>query len=217
MDAEPRFFDPSANIARHANRLPHWQQEDSTYFVTFRLADSLPAGLIRQWSNERDAWLRWNPEPWSPKQEREYRERFTGAIERWLDDGHGECLLRQPAMARVVGDALEHFDGIRYHQHAWVVMPNHVHLLFSLLEGTPLDRQLQSWKGYTSRAMNAHTGRAGSVWQKDYHDRIVRNLEHFANCARYIRRNPAEARLLRGEYLHYESNAVREMLDGMRR
>ncbi len=217
MGDEPRFFDPSADVVRHVNRLPHWQQEDSTYFVTFRLGDSLPDGLLTEWRIERDAWLRWNPEPWSPKQEREYRDRFTGSIERWLDDGHGDCLLRQPSLARLVGEAFAHFDGIRYHQHAWVVMPNHVHLLFSLLDGTLLDEQIQSWKGYTARAINRHVGRVGAVWQKDYHDRILRNSEHFANCARYIRRNPGDARLRAGEFLFYESDAVRALLDGKAR
>ena len=51
-----------------------------------------------------------------------------------------------------------------------------------------------------------------SARRKDYHDRMVRNLEHFANCAKYIRGNPAGARLRDGEYLLYESAAVREML-----
>lgn len=214
MDDGPRFFDPDANVARHANRLPHWQQENSTYFVTFRLADSLPAGLVAQWGNEREAWLRWNPRPWSPKQEREYRERFTAAIERWLDDCHGECLLRQPALARVVADALGFFEGDRHHQHAWAIMPNHVHVLFSLLGGAALDRQIQSWKRFTAREINRITARTGSLWQKDYHDRIVRNAEHFANCVRYIRRNPVEARLKPGEYLLHESEAVRALLTG---
>ena len=216
MDAELRFFDPSAEVARHVNRLPHWQQQEAAFFVTFRLADSLPRGLLRQWEQERDAWLRWNPEPWSPKQEREYRERFTGAIERWLDDGHGECLLRRPPLARVVGETLNHFDGIRCHQHAWVIMPNHVHLLFSLLGGTLLEEHIRSWKGYTARAINRLADRKGTLWQKDYHDRMVRNLEHFANCARYVRHNPVGARLRSGEYLHYESDAVRELLAGGR-
>src|SRR5258708_17076872 len=134
---------------------------------------------MRQWQEQREAWLRWNPQPWSPKQEREHRERFTGVIEHWLDDGHGECLLRRPALAEVLRHALRHFDGIRYHQHAWVVMPNHVHLLFSLLGSTALNAQLQSWKGYTARAINRQTGRSGTLWQKDYHDRIVRSLAHF--------------------------------------
>ena len=214
MDAELRFLDPLAEVARHANRLPHWQQEKATYFVTFRLADSLPADLISQWQAERKAWLRWNPQPWSPRQEREHRERFTGELERRLDDGHGECLLRQPALARLVGDALAHFEGIRYHQHAWVVMPNHVHLLFSLLDRTTLETQLQSWKGYTARAVNRHAGRSGTLWQKDYHDRMVRTIKHFGNCARYIRQNPAGARLRPGEYLHYESSAVIDLLAG---
>lgn len=213
MDVEPRFLDPHGEILRRTNRLPHWQQQDTTYFVTIRLADSLPASLLQQWQEEREAWMRWNPKPWSPKQDKEYRLRFTGTIERWLDAGHGSCLFRRPVVAHLIGTALGYFDGVRYRFHSWVVMPNHAHLLFSLLEGTRLEAQIQSWKGFTARAINRELGRTGSLWQKDYHDRMVRNGKHFVNCARYIRSNPTTASLRQNEFLHFESKFVREMLD----
>ncbi|EDY19111.1 protein of unknown function DUF1568 [Chthoniobacter flavus Ellin428] len=212
MEVEPRFMDPHAEVAQHTNRLPHWQQNEATYFVTFRLADSVPAELLRQWEQEREAWIRWNPEPWSPKQEREYRERFSITMEHWLDAGHGECLLRQPPLARIVGDALCHFDGVRYAQHAWVVMPNHVHALFSVRGEAKMPAIIQSWKSFTSRAINGHLDRIGPLWQKDYRDRMVRSARHFFNCANYIRTNPVVASLPSCEYLHYESKAVRMLL-----
>ncbi|EDY17706.1 protein of unknown function DUF1568 [Chthoniobacter flavus Ellin428] len=213
MEVEPRFLDPHAEVAQHTNRLPHWQQDEATYFVTFRLADSVPTELLKRWEQEREAWMRWNPEPWSPKQEREYRERFSMRMEHWLDAGHGECLLRQPPLALIVGNALQHFDGVRYNQHAWVVMPNHVHALFSARGETKLPVIVKSWKGFTAWEINRHFDRTTPLWQKDYRDRIVRNARHFLNCARYIRNNPLEASLKTAEYLHYESQAVRTLLE----
>ena len=51
--SELRFFNPYAAIRHTENRLPHWQQEAAVYFVTFRLADSLPSRLLNQWQDER--------------------------------------------------------------------------------------------------------------------------------------------------------------------
>ena len=54
---------------------------------------------------------------------------------------------------------------------------------------------LKSWKGFTAREINQHLGRSGTVWQKGYHDRLIRDWEHFGNVVRYIRRNPVKAKL----------------------
>jgi len=75
---ELRFFNPYAEIRHTENRFPHWQQEGAVYFVTFRLADSIPSQLLNQWENEREAWLRVHPEPWSSELEIEYHRRFSG-------------------------------------------------------------------------------------------------------------------------------------------
>ena len=210
---ELRFLDRYAEIARTQNRLPHCEQPGATYFLTYRLADAIPRERLDAWGEQREAWLRFHPEPWTPEQEREYHERFSGAIERWLDAGEGACVLRRPDCARIVGDALAHFDGDRCWQHAWVVMPNHVHVLFSVPPGGAFQSLVQSWKNFTAREINALLGLRGTLWQKDYFDRLVRDEAHFGKCARYIRRNPEKGRLSAGEYLLWESAWVKEMLD----
>jgi REP element-mobilizing transposase RayT len=203
------FFNPYAEIEHLRNRLPHWEQKGATYFVTFRLADALPAELLRAWEEERARWLEWHPEPWAPELEREYHERFSGAIERTADEGHGECLLRDPESARLVGAALAHFEGERCDQLAWVVMPNHVHVVFGLRPPWTLNKLLQSWKGFTARSLNKLHGRTAGVWQRDYFDRLIRDERHFANVVRYIRNNPVKANLRLGSYLHWESPIAR--------
>jgi REP element-mobilizing transposase RayT len=205
------FFDPREEIAHSQNRLPHWEQKDGTYFVTFRLADALPAELMSVWEEQRAKWLAWHPEPWTEKTEREYHERFSGAIEQMADEGYGECLLKDAESAIIVGMALAHFDSERCNQFAWVVMPNHVHAVFSLRPPWTLNKVLQSWKGFTARALNKLHARSGNVWQRDYYDRLIRNERHFANVVRYIRNNPIKARLRAGEFLHWESSAARKI------
>ncbi len=122
-----RFFNPYAEIRYTENLLPHWQQKGTVYFITFRLGDAIPARLRAQWEDQREIWLRFHPEPWNAEIEQEYHKRFSSAIERWLDAGHGSCLLRRSDCTRIVDDTLRHFDGDRLALISSVVMPNHKH------------------------------------------------------------------------------------------
>ncbi|MBL9151912.1 MAG: hypothetical protein JNK37_05490 [Verrucomicrobiales bacterium] len=63
MHPAPKFFNPYAEIEVTANNLPHWQQPGATYFITFRLADSIPAVRREEWAEHRAVWLANHPEP----------------------------------------------------------------------------------------------------------------------------------------------------------
>jgi hypothetical protein len=139
MDAL-RFFNPYAEIRHTANRLPHWQQQGAIYFVTFRLADAVPGHLRNQWESERVTWLRLHPEPWTTEIESEYHRRFSGAIERWLDAGHGSCVLRRSDCAKLIAETLRHFDGERLALISSIIMPNHVHAVFVQSPEHPLGK-----------------------------------------------------------------------------
>ena len=179
------------------------------YFVTFRLADSVPSHLLNQWRDEREGWLRVHLEPWSFEIEREYHQRFSGAIERWLDEGHGACLLRRHDCAEIVAETLRHFEGERVMMISFAVMPNHVHALFVQNPEWPLEKLIRSWKGFTARQLNKLLGRSGNFWQRDYFDRLVRDEKHFGNCVRYIRRNPEKAHLSKAECIRWESDIAK--------
>ncbi len=234
-----RFFNPFADTAVTTNRLPHWQKNGSVYFLTFRLADAIPKHMLDQWSVEREAWLVHHPTTWTAEGEAEYHRLFSGAMERWLDAGHGTCALRKPECRAHVEDVLRHFDGERCVHIAWVIMPNHVHVLFvpkekhggvvsyspsledkqgeavsyrpSLNKSWKLEEIVHSWKRHSAVRINRLLGRTGTFWQKDYFDRLVRDRDHFANCVRYIRRNPVKAKLREGEYTLYESEMVKDI------
>jgi len=139
-----RFFNPYEEIRFTENLLPHWQQNGVVYFITFRLADSIPTEARAQWEEERATWLRFHPEPWDPETEQENHKRFAGAIERWLDAGQGSCLLRQRDCASVVNDALRHLDGQRLALISSIIMPNHVHALLVQNREYPLEDLLHS-------------------------------------------------------------------------
>jgi REP element-mobilizing transposase RayT len=127
-------------------------------------------------------------------------------LERWADQGSGECLLRRSAAGKSVGEALHHFNGARYEQVCWVVMPNHVHAVVAPIPPARLNTIVQGWKSYTAHRLNRALQRTGPVWQKDYFDRIVRDEEHLGSLIAYIRLNPVKARLSQGEYLLWESD-----------
>src|SRR5947207_8450841 len=115
------------------NYLPHFDSQDVVQFVTFRLADSLPeAALARLKSAER---------PETSRHE-------------ILDHGWGACWLRSEPIARLVEDAFLAFDGVRYRLHAWTIMPNHVHVLITVMFDYPLGPVVGSWKRFTARKAN---------------------------------------------------------------
>jgi putative transposase len=197
MDPEdtPQFLNPWEEIERSRNKLPHWQQDGATYFLTFRLADAIPKAKCDQWLDERDQWLDRHPKPWTPEIETEYHNRFSSVIDRWLDAGHGSCVLREVEIRGMVESALRHFDQDRYSLHSWIIMPNHVHAPASLSRGWKLEQVLHSWKSYTAQRINQRLGKSGELWQEDSYNRLIRNAGHFANVVSYIKRNPEKARL----------------------
>jgi putative transposase len=190
--------------------LPHFESVEAIQHVTYRLADSLPAGVLARLEEE----LRTEP----PEQrDGERRKR----VEAWLDAGHGCCVLREPPVAEMVQSSFLHFDGERYRLAAWVVMPNHVHVLFQPLGGWKMAKIVASWKSFTGRRIAAHLDQSSwdrrdrwdrraparpspadrrdrdrRVWQREYWDRFIRNERHFMAAVAYIHNNPVKAGLV---------------------
>lgn len=122
-------FDRDAGFEQTQRRLPHREQPGCTYFVTWRLADSVPLDVLKQWKAEREVFLQCHPKPWDTITQKAYGEQFERRLERWADQGHGACHLRVPEVREVVTTALHYFDQRRYDLVSYVVMPNHVHVL----------------------------------------------------------------------------------------
>ena len=168
--------------------LPHFDHPGLVQSVTFRLADSLPAEKLAQWQAELE--IPAGARAFGP-QVIEYHRR----IEEWLDRGHGSCALRDSRVASMVAGALLHFDGERYRLLAWVVMPNHVHVLIETLPGFPLGDVVHSWKSYSAKQANQILAQTGRFWQEEYFDRYIRDADHLREARRYIEQNPVEAGL----------------------
>ena len=209
MDSESvRYFNPYMKILHSRNRLPHWQQEGAAYFVTFRLADSMPQVVLEKWRASRKCWMDRHPRPWDQATEMAYHRLFSGAIDKYLDAGYGSCRLARSHCSHILYNALLHFNGLRYEMFAFVIMPYHVHLLFQINPAWQLDKLMHSWRRFSARVINRVENRSGSLWQKDYFDRLVRDELHFLHCVRYIEHNPARANLKPGMYRLYRSPLI---------
>lgn len=161
--------------------LPHFDAPRVTQMVTFLLADSFPVSRRAEWEPilcEADG---------SAKRRR---------LEDWLDRGHGPCWLRHPEAAEAVERVLLEADGGDFQLQAWVIMPNHVHLVVDVWE-MPLSKLVGVWKGKSARVANLLLGRVGRLWQEDYFDTLIRDEKHLKKAVRYTEQNPVKAKLVK--------------------
>lgn len=159
-------------------KLPHMDAESWTQFVTFRLHDSMPQSLLDRWRKESvsDA-------------------QFRRSIEKYLDAGVGECFLANPSVAGIVASSIKFHAGKKYDLHAWVLMPNHGHLMLTPRAKMHLPDIMHSIKSYSAQMANKLLGRSGQFWQHESFDRYIRNRRHFNAVVRYIEMNPVNAGL----------------------
>jgi len=178
-------------------KLPHLKKEGAVYFVTFRLADSLPAHEVARLKHERKVILEQARSAKSPltwHEEQQLLAWYCDKVETLLDAGHGACWLSKPEIADLVADALRHFHGQRYELRAWVVMPNHVHAVVWPMPGHTLSDILHSWKSFTSSKANKIVNRSGEFWQTESFDHWIRDDEEHARLVAYVENNPVKAR-----------------------
>jgi REP element-mobilizing transposase RayT len=132
--------------------------------------------------------------------------------DRQLDKAsRGPLWLRDPPIAKCVVDAL-HFGDDKlglYRLLAWVVMPNHVHVLW--LPFTSLPRITRSVKWFTARRANEILNRVGQpFWQDESYDHWVRDGQERERITRYIESNPVKAGLVaEPRRWHWSSAAAR--------
>lgn len=175
----------------YQRRVPHWHPQGKDIFITWRLEGTLPKnryvppdGLT---SGRAFVW-----------------------IDRFLDQArYGPSWLRRLEIAQSVVNALLHGESDLRHYvlHAYVVMPNHVHMLITPIESVP--DIMHSLKGFTARTANLLLDRTGlPFWQRESYDHWVRDGE-FDKIVRYIELNPVNAGLAREPHLYPWSSAAR--------
>jgi len=170
----------SAAAAYYQRNLPHWQAEGRAIFLTWRLHGSLPRGFVHH--------LR--------QIEKEPGRQFLAADLEMDAAATGPCWLSDAKIAGCVETAIERGADLgQYVLHAYVVMPNHVHVLLEPL--VPLRKITSGIKGVSARDANAVLARAGKAfWQEESFDHWIRNGSQFEKIRAYIERNPVKAGLV---------------------
>ena len=185
-----RFVNKNEYIHINGNKLPHWNQNDCVQFVTFRLADSLPQSKLFEYKKIKEEWLAAHPKPWDEATQEEYDRVIGTKIDKWLDAGYGSCILQDERIRKIVEDSILHFNGEKYNIHAYVIMPNHVHVLLSPIGEHLIQKIVGNWKVISSHQINKLRNTVGAVWEKDIFDRMVRDNEDFEAKFNYIAANP---------------------------
>jgi REP element-mobilizing transposase RayT len=207
----PRLKEPNVldGLFRR-QRLPHWDVEDGTYFVTTCLEGSIPAqGLAELCRFRKELERRTKPPALSEEEWELRRHKLVFArFDELLDLQPAVKHLENPAAADIVRQACYHFAGDRYDLIAFVVMPSHFHWVFhprkewieSLHEEpkkrTPRERIMQSIKGYTAYRCHRLLGTSGKFWQDESYDHIVRDENELVRIVEYVEHNPVKARLV---------------------
>jgi putative transposase len=173
-------------MSLYHRHLPHIDEPGQAVFLTRRLYGSLPPNRAFPDSAANSG-------------------KAVAAMDRLLDETHsGPRQLQKPALVQMVVEAT-HFSAAvlgHYELHAFVVMPNHVHLLAT--PAVALRKLTRSLKGITSKRANAMLGLTGTrFWQEESYDHLVRTAREFEKIQNYIEENPVRAGLAKsaGEFL----------------
>lgn len=185
------FLDSSRELTfGKGGDLPHVELEGAIQNITFRLADSLPQAVARQLLRERESFEKRHPKPWSFVIQQQYNRIISRKCEELIDNGYGSCCLREPEINIIVQQAILHFDNERYTVYAYVIMPNHVHLLLQLHKGYKLKNILHSIKSYTANQINKKLGKSETLWMRESYDHVIRDDDDFKHAVNYIISNP---------------------------
>jgi putative transposase len=203
----------------YQRNLPHFQPLGGTFFVTFRLAGSLPQAVLRKWASENVMSQRQRKRLFrtSGTEDREStlemnRRRFIEFKTLLHRVAAGPTWLADARVAKTVADAIIYRSDTVNTLDAYCVMPNHVHMVFSPLPDPnrisdstmsaeeaerSLSSIMHSLKTYTAHEANRLLTREGQFWERENYDHMVRDEAEWLRTLAYVVNNPVKARLAR--------------------
>lgn len=205
----------SENILSYRRNLPHIMPKDAIFFITLRLAGSLPAAVVERLRKEKEAEInslkKRLPAKDFEKEKYKLEKRYFGKFDDLLDGASsGPLWLKEPRIAQIVATKIHDLNDKRYILIAYCIMANHVHLLFDTagfsevsptnIAGTtkayPLTDIMRLLKGSTARLCNLALGRGGAFWHHESYDHFVRDDHELYRIIEYILNNPVKAGLV---------------------
>ncbi|MHB8526969.1 MAG: REP-associated tyrosine transposase [Candidatus Acidiferrales bacterium] len=107
------------------------------------------------------------------------------------------ALFQKDATAQILlAQILDCRDRGFYFLHAFVIMPDHLHLLLTPAENTSLEKAMQMIKGGSAHRIRKELLYRSPVWQPGFHDRWIRTVDEFRTRFDYIAQNPVAARIV---------------------
>lgn len=180
----------------YQRHLPHWQPKSAEFFITFRLAGSLPKQAVNKLQFDRKQAQESNQHD-----QNQLLRKILKKYEDLLDKAAtGPTWLGQYKIAETVQNALHYHDEQSYDLYSYTIMPNHVHLIFRHIDSAkeasnnyPVTDILHSIKSYTALECNRILGRKGRFWQSESYDRVIRDQNELEKTIRYVLYNPVKA------------------------
>ena len=163
----------------------------------FRKIEGFPIGSDEDILNLSDPpYYTACPNPWIADFITQWeKEKKVARVREWLSmKSVGQAF--RPANANLLEEALWFFHQERYLLDAYVIMPDHVHLLIRPTQGNTLAKIMQGLKGYTAMELNKIMKRKGSFWQDENFDHLIRNGADWLDKFEYIHNNPVKAGLV---------------------
>jgi len=183
----------------YRRNLPHYQPVDATFFVTFRLAGSLPAETVARLKEERvqeeKLLLKIKDEKVREKKIADQRKRYFSKFDTMLDNAvNDRSWLNDERVARMVAEAMCFRDKKVYDLLAYCIMPNHVHIVVAVeRSAASLSKILQSLKTHTAMEANKILCKNGAFWQRESYDHVVRDGKELERIIAYVLHNPVKA------------------------
>jgi REP element-mobilizing transposase RayT len=182
----------------YKRHLPHWQPDEAEFFVTFRLAGSLPAVAIKR--------LKKYNEELHKGEEKKFKSNYSSKIfqkyENLIDGAEkGPTWLKEKKITQIVQESLHFYDNKEYELYAYCIMPNHVHVVFKLIGRDkpthvyPVTNVIGKIKSYSAQESNKILNRKGAFWQAESYDRVIRDEKELENTIAYTLNNPVKAGL----------------------
>lgn len=205
----------------YERNLPHYQPEGYAYFITTRLAGTIPKVVYEKIKSEYEQGLKmlssFKNDKTKKDKYRELNRKNFMKYEKILDTcKYSHKWLGDKRIANVLKDSLHHRDGNLFDLIAYNIMPNHIHLvIYPIVErkasfaqireediksdsGESLyivSKIMQDFKKYTTREANKILKRKGKFWQHESYDHVVRDQKELRRIVKYILNNPVKAGL----------------------
>ena len=156
------------------SKLPHIDIKNGYQFITFRTYDSVDSYILKlQNLSSRDSIKQYN-------------------IDRYLDFSKKGAYLYGEAI-RIIKDIIFEYDNKLYKIIAFVIMPNHIHILLQQFQS--LSKIVKTIKGKSAILLNNKLNKNGKFWANGYYDKAIRDENHYITTLEYIVNNPIKANL----------------------